>query len=89
MNSYRERSSRRTFLSRLGLTGAVGYLTLRTRPAAAEAPPETTRLKLGRGPSLCQAPQLLVDELLKLEGFTDVQHVARDVASTSKFIARG
>jgi len=89
MNQHIGRSTRRTFLSRLGLAGAGGLVGLRPRAAAAEAPPETTRLRLGRGPSLCQAPQLVVEELLRGEGFTEFEYVQRDIASTSKLIAAG
>jgi len=82
-------STRRTFLSGLGLVGAASCLGLRPRPAAAEAPPETRRLRIGRGPSLCQAPQLVVEELMRAEGFTEFEYIPRDIASTSKFIAAG
>jgi NitT/TauT family transport system substrate-binding protein len=84
-----ERSTRRTFLNRLGLIGAASVLGLPSRRAAAEAAPETTRLRIGRGPSLCQAPQLVVEELMKAEGFTEFEYVPRDIASTSKFLAAG
>ncbi len=89
MNQGSEGSTRRAFVRRLGLAGAAGFLGLRSRGAAAEAPPETTRLRLGRGPSLCQAPQLVVEELMKAEGFIDFEHVERDIASTSKLITAG
>jgi NitT/TauT family transport system substrate-binding protein len=89
MNQRIECSTRRTFLGWLGLTGAGGLLGLSSSGADAEAPPEITRLRVGRGPSLCQAPQLLVEELMKVEGFTEFEYVPRDIASTSKFIAAG
>jgi len=78
---------RRDVLRAMAGAGSAALVGYRPRSALAEPPPETTRVRLGRGPSLCQAPQLLVDELLKLEGFTDVQYVQRDIASTSKLIA--
>ena len=43
----------------------------------AEPPPETTRLRMFRSPSLCVAPQFVAEELLHAEGFTDVQYVQR------------
>ncbi|HEV8436793.1 MAG TPA: ABC transporter substrate-binding protein [Methylomirabilota bacterium] len=89
MSQQPYRWSRREFVRGVAVAGSAGLLGFAPRPATAEPPPETTRLRIGRGPSLCQAPQLLVEELLKIEGFTDLQIVQRDVASTSKLIAAG
>ncbi len=54
-------------------TGAL-FTTSRAR-AAAEAPPETTRLRLFKFPGLCLAPQYIAEDLLQAEGFTDVQYL--------------
>ncbi|MDO8700718.1 MAG: ABC transporter substrate-binding protein [Deltaproteobacteria bacterium] len=70
-----DRWSRREFLSTAALAGTGTLLGLKSELLAAEPPPETTRLRLGRGPSACWAPIHLADELLLGEGFTDVQHV--------------
>jgi NitT/TauT family transport system substrate-binding protein len=43
---------------------------------AAEPPPETTRLRLIREPTICLAPQYVAEELLSGEGFTDVQYIS-------------
>ena len=64
--------SRREFLGGLTLAGTAGLLGLRPAPAAAEPPPETTKLRLGQGASICQAPLYVAEELLRSEGFTDV-----------------
>ena len=40
-----------------------------------EAPPETTRIRLARGPSLCVMPQYVVGELLVAEGITRVDYI--------------
>ena len=66
--------SRRQFLTTL-LLGAAGLL--RSAPSlAAEAPPETTTLRLGKlSPGICIAPQYVADALLQSEGFTDVRYV--------------
>ncbi len=66
---------RRDFLRGLTAASSVGLLASRSRPAAAEPPPETTRLRLSKGPSLCLAPQYVAEELLQAEGFTDVQYL--------------
>jgi NitT/TauT family transport system substrate-binding protein len=69
--------SRRRFLGGLTLVGTAGLLNLPPRSVAAEPPPETTSIRLfdpGRG--VCTVvPQLIAEELLKAEGFTDVQYV--------------
>lgn len=67
--------NRRDFLRGLGVTGAAGLLDIRPTAAAPEPPPETTRLRLSHIPGICIAPQYVANELLQLEGFTDVQYV--------------
>ena len=70
--------TRRRFLGGLTFAGmAAGVLALRSEPVAAEPPPETTRLRLVRTPSICQAPQYVAEELLRSEGFVDVQYVVK------------
>src|SRR5215471_10098683 len=80
--------SRRRFLGGLTLVGTVGLLGLHPRRAAAEPPPETTRIRLLQFSSACQAPLYISDELLRTEGFTDVQWVKSDL-SVSKELAAG
>jgi NitT/TauT family transport system substrate-binding protein len=75
--SARERLSRREFVCGLALAGTVGLEGLRPEPVAAEPPPETATLRLVKIPSVCQAPQYVAGELLKAEGFTDVQYVQK------------
>ncbi len=67
--------TRREFARSLAMAGAVGGIGLRPRVAAAEPPPETTRLRLIRLQAICVAPEYVAEELLKAEGFTDVQYV--------------
>jgi len=66
---------RRDFLTRSALAGAAGLLGVRPDPSAAEPPPETTRLRLTKVPSICRAPQWVASALLSEEGFTDIQYV--------------
>jgi NitT/TauT family transport system substrate-binding protein len=72
--------NRRTFLHRLTLVGTAGLLGLRSWPLAAEPPPETTRLRLHKTLGVCVAPQYVAEELLRAEGFAEVQYVAADPA---------
>jgi NitT/TauT family transport system substrate-binding protein len=69
--------SRRKFLSRLTLAGAAGCLVVHLRPGAAEPPPETPKIRFVQNPSICPAPQYMAEELLRSEGFTDVQYVKK------------
>ncbi|HZM46086.1 MAG TPA: ABC transporter substrate-binding protein [Burkholderiales bacterium] len=69
-----DRWSRREFLG-TALSGAAAVLGVRPGFAVAEPPPETTRLRLIRLPAVCVAPEYVAGELLKTEGFTDVQYV--------------
>jgi NitT/TauT family transport system substrate-binding protein len=66
---------RRHFLKGAASVGTATLLGIPARSAGAEPPPETTRLRLAYFGSICVAPQYAADELLRLEGFTEVQHV--------------
>jgi NitT/TauT family transport system substrate-binding protein len=65
--------SRRELIGGLALAGAVEALGLTSRPAGAEPPPETSRIRLSSALAICTAPQLVAVELLKGEGFPDPQ----------------
>ena len=70
--------SRREFLG-LTLAGTAGLLGLKPEPLAAEPPPETTTLRLAQtNGDLCMAPQYVAEQLLRDEGFTDVQYIKKD-----------
>src|SRR5713101_6008749 len=71
--------SRREFLGGLVLAGAAGFLGLKPERVDAEPPPETTTLKLVQAPGdLCMAPKYVAEQLLRDEGFTEVQYVKKD-----------
>jgi NitT/TauT family transport system substrate-binding protein len=57
------------------LAGTAGLLGLPSGQAAAEPPPETTRLRLTWIRSICRAPQYIAEELLYSEGFTAVHYL--------------
>ena len=71
---------RRNFIKGLVCAGTAGFRGLRPRRASAEPPPETTRLRLPRFTVdvACQAPQWVAEDLLKAEGFTQVEYVPAD-----------
>jgi NitT/TauT family transport system substrate-binding protein len=65
--------SRRRFLTTLSLAGAMS-LVRAPRVLAADGPLETTAIRLGKTPNVCTAPQLVAEELLRAEGFTDIRY---------------
>src|SRR6516165_9424333 len=66
--------TRRRFMTTLSLAGAAGLLGA-PPTAAAEGPPERTSVRFMRTPSLCHAPQFVAEELLRAEGFTEIQYI--------------
>jgi NitT/TauT family transport system substrate-binding protein len=72
------RLQRRQFVHQAALAGISGLVGLRPRRSFAEPPPETTRIRLSYIPSICLAPQYAAEELLRGEGFTDVQYIRTD-----------
>ena len=76
MSERRSSWSRRAFVGGFTLAGAAGLVGVRPRPVSAEPPPETTKIRLLRSSSVCWAPQYMAEELLRAEGFTEVQYGA-------------
>jgi NitT/TauT family transport system substrate-binding protein len=66
--------SRRRFLSTLSAAGTAG-LVAGPKVLAAEPPPETSIVRLSEIPGICIAPQYVAADLLKSEGFSDVQYI--------------
>ena len=66
---------RRKMLRLLGAAGAAGIFGMPSRSAYAEPPPETTRLRIGKVRSVCLAPQYVAEELLRAEGFTEIEYI--------------
>jgi NitT/TauT family transport system substrate-binding protein len=56
------------------MAGAAGVVPP-LRAGAAEPPPETTTVRLSKFLAICFAPQYVVEELLRDEGFSDVRYV--------------
>jgi NitT/TauT family transport system substrate-binding protein len=73
-NDRSARFDRRGFLVGTSALGAAGLLGI-PRLARAEPPPETRHIRLVRAPAICFAPQYVAEELLRLEGFSEVSYV--------------
>ena len=69
--------TRRSFLAKASAMGAASLLGL-PRTAMSEPPPETRRIRLVHDPAICLAPQYLAEDLLRLEGFSEVEYVKDD-----------
>lgn len=83
--------SRRSFLASLSLAGAASLLD-RGNSLAQERPPEITTVRIPTGSLICNAPTYIADELLRAEGFTDIQHVPvtpESSAGPSELMERG
>ena len=65
---------RRDFLTTLSAAGATSVFNVRGL-LAADGPPETNTIRLGKLRGICLAPQYVAEELLRAEGFTDVRYV--------------
>ena len=67
--------TRRRFLKTISLAGAASFV-VPMGAVAGEGPPETTTVRLAKKiPVLCNAPQYIADDLLRAEGFTEIQYV--------------
>ncbi len=80
--------SRRKFLANTSALGAASFLGF-SRPAAAEPPPETTRIRLLRDVSICMAPQYMAEAFLRLEGFSDVSYRERTSGTDHDMVDTG
>jgi NitT/TauT family transport system substrate-binding protein len=68
------RWSRREFLSDASAISATALLGF-SRTAAAEPQPEIDKIRLVKIPAICLAPEYLAEELLRLEGFSEIEYV--------------
>ena len=66
--------SRRDFLATLSAAGAASVLGSRAA-LADEGPPEVATVRLPHDPSVCVVPAYVADDLLRAEGFAEVQYV--------------
>src|SRR5262249_49464171 len=82
--------SRRRFLATLSSAGVAGVISAR-HSFAAEPPPETTTVRFPKySSSICNVPVLIIDEVLRAEGFTDVRYVpTTSGAAGIRLAARG
>jgi NitT/TauT family transport system substrate-binding protein len=76
MNKRRnERWSRREFLRTATLAGTGVLFGFPSETHADEPPPETKRIRIPQTASTCRTPEWMAEELLRSEGFSDIQYV--------------
>jgi NitT/TauT family transport system substrate-binding protein len=80
--------TRRHFLAAAGSAGAASLIGAHPSPAQQGAL-ETTRIRLAKSSVICVAPIYVADELLRLEGFTDIEYLVRQPAVLATAIGRG
>ena len=80
---------RREFIGGLAAAFAARAIALNARPADAEPPPETTKLRIAKVPAICLAPMYLAEDLLRAEGFTEIEYVEMDLPQMTRSVASG
>lgn len=76
---------RRQLVRGMATAGAAGALGFGRDLLAAEPPPESKRIRLTRQPVpdiACLSPMWIAEDLLRAEGFDDVQYVPRPTSTT-------
>jgi NitT/TauT family transport system substrate-binding protein len=81
--------ARRTFLAQAPAAALAALAALRSASARAGPPPETRRIRIVHVPAVCFAPQYLAEELLRLEGFTDIEYLSLGTRSGPDALADG
>jgi NitT/TauT family transport system substrate-binding protein len=80
--------SRRRVLAMMSSACTAGLLRV-PRSFAADAPPETTTVRLEKLPIICFAPQYVCEALLRAEGFTDIRYVETTPEAISEDLGHG
>ena len=89
MNSSRSDTvTRRDFLAGASALTAASMLGM-SDIASAEPPPETTRIRMTHSPAICLAPQYLAEELLRIEGFTEIEYVKLKTEAAPQLVEKG
>lgn len=66
---------RRAFIARTYALGMASLLGFDKGSASAEPEPETKKIRFVHAPSICIAPQYIAEDLLRQEGFTEVEYL--------------
>ena len=81
--------NRRQLLARASAFGAAVLPGLHHGATQAQAAPETRTVRFCHSPSICVAPQYIAGDLLRAEGFNDVQYLALGTRAGPEALADG
>ena len=81
--------TRREFMRFTALAGAAGTLGVGRDALCAEPAPETKRVRIAHVANGCYAPQYLAEDLLRAEGFSDLQYVRIPTGGVYSHLAKG
>lgn len=84
----RDSINRRRFLSTATALGLASLFEV-SRAVAAEKLPETRKIRFYHAPAICLAPQYLAGEMLRLEGFDEVEYVKLETMPGPAAVASG
>ena len=79
--------NRRRFLSALSAACTVGLFGAPI--SGAEDTLETTRIRFAKSAAVCPAPRYVAEDLLRAEGFTDIQYLVRPPTVLASTFGRG
>jgi NitT/TauT family transport system substrate-binding protein len=80
--------NRRRFLSALSAAGTLGLFGAPIS-SAEDAPLETTKIRFAKSAAICHAPQYVAEDLLRAEGFTDIQYLVSHPTVLAGALGRG
>ena len=74
----------------IGTAASAGFACMLPPVGARAVEPslETTTIKLPRDPAICTMPQMITEQLLQAEGFTDI-HFVDETPTATEQLARG
>src|SRR5215475_7358061 len=82
-------TDRRDFLRRASVLSAAVLFAGHRRSDAAEPPPEVSAIRLARTAAICVAPSYYAEDLLRLEGFSQIEYVNTLSLSGAAVISTG
>ena len=80
---------RRQFLRRASIMSAAAFLGFQRTAVTAEPAPEVSKIRFAHDPSICSAPQYIAEELLRLEGFSEVEYLPLGARKGPHAVATG
>jgi NitT/TauT family transport system substrate-binding protein len=83
------RFDRRKFLGQCATLGVASSLGLHGHASATEPPPEVSKIRLVHAPAICLSPQYVAEDLLRDEGFSQVEYAELKTLTPSSLVAAG